>query len=178
MQGTSVEKLAESKLTILYLLKEMGIPMSKGQIGQFALEANYIEYFSLQGYIAEMLENKFIREIKNIDKLIYTNTPEGEKMLSLFVDRIPNNIKEKVDQYVDKMQQKIKNDLETRANYSHIGENSYQVICGLYENEKVLLELKLNLGSKEQAIVACKNWKTKTDAMYLDIVTKFLTQES
>ncbi len=174
MLESSVEKLAESKLTILYLLNKMDMPMSKGQICQFALEANYIEYFSLQGYISEMVERNLLREIRESEKLIYINTIEGEKMLSLFIHRIPKDIKEKVSQYVEKMRSKVKKELETKAVYSHTGENNYTVDCGIYENKRTLIEVKINVVSKEQAVLACKNWKNKTDSVYLDIVTSLL----
>ena len=70
MLESSVEKLAESKLTILYLLHKINMPMSKGQICRFALEIDSVEYFSLQNYIFEMVESDFIREIKDSDKFM------------------------------------------------------------------------------------------------------------
>ncbi len=174
----SVEKLAESKLTILYLLNKMGMPMSKGQICQFALEANYIEYFSLQEYILEMVESHFLKETEDSGRLLYLNTVEGEKMLSLFNHRIPQNIRENVDAYVEKMKSKVKKELETKANYSHIGENNYIVRCGIYENENPLLEVNISVVSKEQAVLVCRNWRNKTDSIYLNFVTGLLQKES
>ncbi len=177
MLESSVEKLAESKLTILYLLNKMDIPMSKGQICQFALETNYIEYFSLQSYISEMVKSNFIREIKDDEKLIYVNTIEGEKVLSLFSHKIPRHIKENVIQYIEKTKSKVKKELETKANYSYVGENNYVVNCGIYENDKSLIEIKMNVVSKEQAVLVCKNWKNKTDSVYLTIVTSLLQKD-
>jgi len=174
MIESSVEKLAESKLTILYLLHKIGIPMSKGQICRFALEINCVEYFSLQNYIFEMVENNFIREIKDSDKLIYVNTDEGEKILSLFIHKIPKDIIEKVDSYILRMKTKVRRELDTKADYFHIGDGNYVVNCAVYENEKIIFELKMTVTSKEQAILACKNWKAKTDTIYFDNVANLL----
>ncbi len=156
----------------------MGMPMSKGQICQFALEANYIEYFSLQEYISEMVESRFLKEMEDNEKLLYVNTVEGEKMLSLFNHRIPKTIRENVDTYVEKMKSKVKKELETKAHYSHIGENNYIVNCGIYENENPLLEVNISVVSKEQAVLVCRNWRNKTDSIYLNIVTGLLQRES
>ncbi len=176
MPESSVEKLAESKLTILYLLHKINMPMSKGQICRFALEVNSVEYFSLQNYIFEMTESNFIREIKDSEKLIYVNTDEGEKMLALFIHKIPKDIIEKVDSYISRMKCKVRRELETKAHYFHIGDGNYVVKCGVYENEKIIMELKMTLSSKEQAVLACKNWKDKTDTIYFDNVTKLLEE--
>lgn len=176
MLESSVEKLAESKLTILYLLHKINMPMSKGQICRFALEIDSVEYFSLQNYIFEMVESDFIREIKDSDKLIYVSTDEGEKVLSLFIHKIPKEIIEKVDSYILTMKSKVRKELDTKANYFHIGDGNYVVSCGVYENEKIVLELKMTVTSKEQAVLACKNWREKTDAIYFDNVINLLDE--
>lgn len=174
MFESSVEKLAESKLIILYFLHEMGMPVSKGQICQFALEIDDAEYFSLQNYIFEMVESNFIREIKDSEKLIYVNTDEGEEVLSIFIHRISEKAIEKVNRYISEMKSKVRRELETKAKYFHIGGGNYVVNCGIYENAKIIMEIKMTLASEEQAILACKNWKARTDAIYFDNVMNLL----
>ena len=49
----STKKLAEHKLIILHLLQKMGISLSNSEICQFLLEKNYMDYFSVQQYLAE-----------------------------------------------------------------------------------------------------------------------------
>lgn len=174
MLDSSVEKLAESKLTILYFLSKLGVPTSKGQICKFALEIDCVEYFSLQDYIFEMVQSNFIREIKDSEKLIYVTTDEGEKVLSLFIRKIPLDILEKVDSYISEMKNNVRRGLETRADYFYIGDDNYVVNCGLYENQKIIMEMKITLTSKEQAVLACKNWRNKTDEIYFENVINLL----
>jgi len=125
-----------------------------------------------------MVENKLLNEINDSGRLIYVNTDDGEKMLSLFKHRIPFDIKIIVDQYVQKMRSKVKKALETKADYSFVGENNYNVKCGIYESDRVLIELKINVVSREQAVLACRNWKNNTDALYLDIITNILKKKA
>lgn len=174
MIDSSVEKLAESKLAILYLLDRMGIPMSKGQLSQFALETNYINYFSFQSYLSDLVEDKSLKEVEDYGKLVYVNTSDGKKLLELFIHRIPDDIKEKIDQYVEKTKSKVKREYEAKATYIHIGEDNYLITCGIYEEEKKLLEVKMTVATKEQAAVVMHNWKTKTDTLYFDIITELL----
>ena len=50
----STKKLAEHKLIILHLLQKWEFPVSNSEICQFLLEKNYMDYFSVQQYLAEL----------------------------------------------------------------------------------------------------------------------------
>lgn len=173
----STKKLAQSKLIILYLLYKMNVPMSNGQICQFTLDANYIEYFSLQKYLSEMLEGGLLSLNETNGKQRYSITTDGYEILSYFMDRIPSDIRENINNYVSKMLGEVKRDMEVSAAYYCNADNDYTVKCGIYENERTLLEISVSVVSKEQAKLICHNWKHDTNNMYLTILTTVMTEE-
>lgn len=56
MSEESIRQLAEHKLIILHLLQKMGIALSNSEICQFLLEKNYMDYFSIQQYLTELVD--------------------------------------------------------------------------------------------------------------------------
>lgn len=172
----SAAKLAQSKLIILYLLNKMNMPLSNGQICRFTLEADYIEYFSLQEYLAEMTEGKLIEKIKDKNKFRYVPTKDGEQILSYFLNKIPDDVKENIDQYVAKTKGVIKRDLEISASYFYNAEHDYIAKCGIYENARPLLEINISVVSKAQAKLICKNWKTDTNNIYINVLSMLMEE--
>lgn len=172
----SVAKLAQSKLIILYLLNKMNMPLSNGQICQFTLEADYIEYFSLQEYLEEMTEGNLIEKINDKNKFRYFLTKDGEQILSYFLNKIPKEVKENIDEYVAKTKGTIKRDLEISASYSYNAAHDYIVKCGIYENSKPLLEINISVVSKAQAKLICKNWKTDTNNIYINVLSTLMEE--
>ena len=170
----SALKLAQSKLIILYLLKNMQYPLSNGQISQFALELNYIEYFSLQEYLVELVENDFLLITSENDITRYQITKDGEKALDYFTNHIPKYIRDSTDDYIKRNKRSIKRNFEVTASYKEIDEYEYIVKCSILENSIPLMELKILVGSKEQAKTACRNWKEKTNDFYIKTLNLLL----
>ena len=62
-------ELAESKLLLLYILKNLKTPISNTQLTEIVLENNLINYFTLQQYISELDSSEFIK-YQNINECI------------------------------------------------------------------------------------------------------------
>lgn len=60
----SISRLAESKLILLYFIEKIGFPLSNSEICQFSLEKNYMDYFSVQQYLSELVEAHLLEKIK------------------------------------------------------------------------------------------------------------------
>ena len=88
MYEESSLELAENKLLLLYILKTLKQPISNTQLTEIVLENSFINYFTLQQYIAELDESKFIEYTEVMDKKLLKLTDKGENVLSFFKDRI------------------------------------------------------------------------------------------
>lgn len=100
MKGGSVhavfhKKLAEHKLIILHLLQKMGISLSNSEICQFLLEKNYMDYFSVQQYLAELESAGWLEKTREQNNTRYTLTDDGEEVINYFINRISDEVKTK-----------------------------------------------------------------------------------
>ena len=64
-------ELAENKLLVLYVTDSLKHPITNTQLTEIILENNFINYFTLQQYISELIASDFLRyETVNEKKLI------------------------------------------------------------------------------------------------------------
>ena len=94
--------LAESKLILLYIFSTVVEPLSNLEITQVILENNFMNYFSLQNYINDMLESGLLKYTTDVDKKKITVTEYGIHVLSLFQKRIQEVKKNNIDEYLKK----------------------------------------------------------------------------
>lgn len=167
-------ELAESKLIILYMINKMNLPVFLSYVQQFALESEYMDYFSLSTYLAELSNGEYL--LKNIEnnKTSYTISEKGLNILQYFSNRIPAHIKQKIDDYVFANKKKVKRELEVTSIYYENDSNDYIVKCGVYDNSALLMEINLNVVSKEYAKQICQNWKDNVDNYYLSFLKSLL----
>lgn len=169
--------LAECKLLILYLLYQMDIPMSTTQLIEFAVDGEYMDYFSFNQYIKELTKNNLLECFYENNNTFYTLTAEGEQTLLFFTKQLPESKRNNILKYVRKNKQKIRREFEVVANYFYNGENDYMVKCGVYENDTTLIELNVSVVSKEQAKLVRKNWKENITSLYGTILSSLLDED-
>lgn len=167
-------ELAESKLVIIYLLHKMSLPISLSYVQEFALDSEYMDYFSLSNYLMELSDSGYIRKNIENNKTTYSISEKGYKVLTLFDNLIPNYIKEKIDEYVRLNKIQVKKDLEIISSYEQIGENEFTVKCCAYENNSQIIEINLKVASKKYARTICENWKKDASKYYISFVKSLL----
>jgi len=172
-------QLAENKLIILYLLKKINIPLSNNEICQFALERNIMDYFSTQQCLAELTDCDFIEEYTENGSTRYITTPEGNRTLIFFQNRISEWLKNSANEYVINNNKRIRNEYETSANYFPEINGDYLVkcsVCGI-DGSKIM-EVDVTVATKNQAQIICKNWKKNVTSIAGDIFTRLVTENS
>ncbi|WP_027632110.1 DUF4364 family protein [Clostridium hydrogeniformans] len=164
-------ELAENKLLLLYIIKNIKIPISNSQLTDIILENSFINYFLLQQYISELVDSKFLRyEERNEKKLIFL-TEKGDKVLSFFKDRISPNKILSIEKYISSKLEEIKKELTITADYTIDKDNSYIVKLKAMENESLLMDIKVNVATNKQAIALCNNWRDNSSDIYNKIIT-------
>lgn len=81
-------ELAENKLLVLYVIKSLKQPITNTQLTEIILENNFINYFTLQQYISELISSEFLKYVLVNDKNLIDITEKGINVLSFFTDRI------------------------------------------------------------------------------------------
>ncbi len=167
-----IQELAENKLILLFLLYQMDMPLSTAQIVDFAVQEEYMDYFSCQQYIAQLLESSMIEsDTTESNTTMYTITSEGEEVLRLFSKQIAYSKRNAICEYVSNNKKRIKREFEVVANYFYNNDNDYTVKCGVYEDETALMEINLAVVSKEQAKAIKRNWKNNVTELYGKILS-------
>lgn len=162
-------ELAEFKLLVLYIINQVNMPLSKSKITDIVLENNFINYFTLQQYIDELLSSSLLKYKENDDKNRLYITDRGKKVLSFFQNRInPEKILQ-VNNYLNGKLSKIKEEILINGDYTIDGEN-YLVDLKAKEYDSLLMELKLSVVSKKQALDLIKLWKENSSDIYNKII--------
>jgi len=175
--SSSDDKQVENKILLLMLIDKMDIPISNRQVTQFALEENYMNFYSVQQYLSEMAEAGYLDASQSNNATRYTITDEGIKIIDTFANQLPPYLKAKITRYVEENRHIVKQDLEIAANHFYQHDNDeYLVKCAVYEDDNMLMEINLSVVNKEQAVLICNNWKNNVGQLYAQIIDILLTK--
>jgi len=174
----SMNELATNKLILLYLISKIKMPLSHAQITQFIMERAYMDYFSLQQYLTELIDSNLIVSQQENHKTRYIIANKGITTLEYFINRIPENIRLEIDEYIKKNRQQLKKELEITAEYIPEKHSEYIVYCKVKENDITLMNLQISVASKEQAKKICDNWKRNAQNLYGSILSSLIQTQS
>lgn len=170
MGFSSSKELAENKLILLYIIDRIDMPMSNTHLTSVVLENKFMNYFLLQQFLKELCDSSFL-ECKLIEeKNYYSITETGKQTLSYFHHLIPNGIKGIIDSGLQDIKRRIKNETLITANYVPESENEYSVHCKISEDSFSLIDLKITVGTKNDALLMCNNWKQYSQEIYSEII--------
>lgn len=175
------KKLAQNKLIILYLLQKMGISLSHSEINLFMLSKNYVDYFSLQDYLSELVDAKWLEQSKDKEHkdTRYLLTNDGNDVINYFKNHITDQIKEDIKLYVQDNNRRIRTEYAITANYFPNFNDEFVVKCGVCDdNENSLMEITVTVVSKEQAKKICKNWKKNINTLYGTLINTLLVSDN
>lgn len=170
-------ELAENKLLVLYVIKSLKQPISNTQLTEIILENNFINYFTLQQYISELEYSNFVKYIEKNEKKLISITDKGEKVLSFFNDRIAPIKRDIIDNYISSAIDHIKKELTIYSDYTIEKNDSFIVNLRAFEDESLLIDLKVSVPSKKQAKSLCSKWKENPSDIYTKIMQSLFSDE-
>ena len=175
MSDASNHNSTENKLLLLYLINRMEFPMSRAQVTDFVREADFMDYYTLQQTLADMVESGHLdaTEENALDNSTtrYAVTGEGQTTLEYFEKHIAWSKREAIDRYITENRGKIKKDYENTATYfPNVENDEFRVKCGVYEDERALLELFVSVDTREQAKLIQSNWRANASVLYQRII--------
>lgn len=170
MFENSSEELAYHKLLVLYILEKIKADLTNSQITQVVLETEMINYFSLQQMLSQLMDSKLLKIHKKNNREYYTLTQKGLETLECFCTRIPQNVTEKVDHYIEVNGESLLNETQVKTSYVKQSDNEFIVNLRVIENQSNLIDLNLNVSSEKQANLICNNWKNNASYMYAQVI--------
>ena len=174
----SLGQLAENKLLLLLLVSKIDIPISNSEICQFVLENEFMDYFTLQQYLAELVEAEALTRFKDNNFVRYNLTEKGAELLALFITLLPDGVKAKINSYIHQNSKRIKNEYSINANYFPEVNDQFTVKCGVYDTDgSSLMEVSVLVPTREQAKIMCVNWKKNAGSLYASIFSALSKDE-
>ena len=177
MFENSSEELAYHKLVILYVLEKAKMDLTNSQITQVILETEVMNYFSLQQFLSQLMDAKFLKIYEDSNREYYTLTQKGIETLNYFLSRIPSQITEKLDEYIKLNKENLLADTQVKSSFVKQSDNEYIVNLRVIENQSNLIDLNLNVSSEKQAKLICDNWKKNASYMYAEIIELLITNK-
>jgi hypothetical protein len=173
-------KEVENKLILLYLINRMVLPMSRTQITDLVLGGEFMDYYTLQQNLSEMVEMGFLdashENAGDNTTTRFTATEDGMNTLEFFEKRIAPATRQAINRCTNESRSKIKKEYEKTATYFPDDENdAFRVKCGIYEDERALLEVFVTVDTREQAKLIQTNWRANAD-VYRRILEVLTTQ--
>ena len=169
------ETLAESKVLILYILKNVKKAITNNALYKIVLSVMDMNYFYFQQFLLDLIKSDFVFSYTQEDQQMYLITENGLRTLELTEDILPGIIKLQTDTNLKYTLDNVDEENSIVAEYTPINENYYNVTCKIMENNECLFEVKTFAGSREQAKQIVANWKRHAGTMYpnlLEILTK------
>lgn len=163
-------ELAENKLIMLYIINKIKFPLTKNQLTEIILENNLMNYFILQQYISELISSGILKYIADDDKHRISITDKGIKVLNLFENRIKSDKISNIDEFLANNIDSIKKEITITADYTIEPKNNYIVNLRAVENDRILIDLKVNVASNKQARELCAKWKNSSPEIYNKII--------
>lgn len=171
-------ELAENKLLILYILNKIKVPISNNQLTEMVLENNLMNYFTLQQYISELDDSNFSQYQEQMNKNLLLITEKGENVLSIFKDRISPLKINLLDDYIAKKIDSIKKELIIQSDYTPSNNDNFIVELNAFEDDSILIDLKVSVPSKKHAVALCSNWKNNYSFIYNKIINILLADKN
>ena len=158
------------RLTLLYLLESVGIPLTSEQIYSVFLEQDWGDYFSLSIALDDLCETRMLRADEKPAGMAYAITGKGIDALVQFENRLPHSHKGAIEEYAAQHKQRFLAEHQNLASFRRIGNGEYMVTCRIIEGERTLLTVELNVVSAESARGIARRWVDAAPALYLEIM--------
>jgi DNA-binding PadR family transcriptional regulator len=170
----SNKELAQNKLILLYIIDKINIPLSNMQITRIILEKKYMNYFFLQQFLSELCDGGLLSSSIVENKTIYNITESGKQTLTFFLNMVPYGIRSSLDNSLSSIRRNLKNEILITADFLPESENEFVVTCKVHEDNFSLIDLKITVGTKNDAREICENWKRSPQAIYTEIIESLI----
>lgn len=164
------DSLTLYRMIVLYMLNRASSPLSGAQIADFILDKEYTNFLTLQRVLADLTEDIFISADAMGNRTLYTITKEGRKTLAFFDNRLQDDIKNDIDEYLTSHKIQIRNELSILTRYDKNASGDYIAELIAKDDDSDLIRIRLSVPSAEFAEKVCQNWKEKNEAIYRYLV--------
>lgn len=167
------DEFNQGRILLLYLLDYLKESVSEEQLIRIILDNKWMSYFELQQILVDLRETDMIERIETPEGFFFRRLPQGDQMLSFFGKRLSPAMASKVKIFAEENAQRIQIENQVRADYERLSDNEYVAHCKIIEKDIAIIQLSLNLPSREQARQVCDIWRKQSGEIYSQIIAQF-----
>lgn len=156
------------------MLDRVDFPLSNTTISEFINETGYTDYATIQQVIGILQDDGLIIVESSRSNTSYTLSSQGKEMLGYFGNKISDEIKKEINDYLTKNKYELKQTTNIVSEYYRNTSGEYSVHCCVKENNSNLIELTLSVPDEEIAGIMCDSWKEKSQEIYEYIMKHML----
>ncbi len=169
---------SEVKLIIMYIIENFREPIDNGQITDIFMDYAFVDYFTMQKYLDELVETKLVA-IDYADKLrLYFLADHGREAYEAYIHKIPTSVREKLLKTIKAYKKRERNAEDISASFRSINELSYLTELSIRDSGFPLMEVRLAVGSKDTAREICQKFKEDPDKVYKALMGAVMTEEN
>lgn len=163
------------KLIVLFMLDYVDFPLTRAQLFDFIMGKGYVTFFSLQQTINELIDASLLvtESSHNATRLIITDS--GRQTISFFENRIPDNIKSDIIEYLNDNSIQMRNHTSVSADFYKTVNGEYEINFGVKDKGNDLISLKISVPTQEAAEKMCRSWEKRSADIYDYIYKTLLT---
>ena len=157
------------KLILLFIFEKMEFPLTDTSISEIIVtNPSWLSYMDFKTSLYQLLSSKFVHQTRASGDILYYLTPSGRGCLTHFFTKIPYSIREEITKFAKKNRVKFKKKQEYTYDYFKNSDGSYWLILRIKEQGTPdnLLEIKVKVATRAEAVRAATKWKEKAPAMY------------
>ncbi|SHJ33653.1 DUF4364 family protein [Hespellia stercorisuis] len=162
------------KLIVLFMLEKVDFPMTTSQISEFILDKGYTSYFTLQEALSDMVDAELLRVENTHNRTLYHLTESGAKTISYFQNKISPAIQEDINDFLKEKKYDLKEEVSIKSDFYMNTNHEYEVRCQIVEDGHDLIDLKLTVPTKTEAIAIADSWQKKNQEIYALLMANLL----
>ena len=136
------------KLLICYIINNMEKPLNRNDFCDEMHAEGIANYFELAEAFTDLTRKELIVEVEHG---LFSLTPTGKSTIHELKENIPTQIRKRAYIATVKMLRRKKHQEETKVNVEQTEKGEYILTCSIFEGEKEMLTVKLNLPNFELA---------------------------
>lgn len=168
------------KIILLFIFEKMEIPLSETTLSEIVMSnPDLMSYMDYREALAKIVDVKFVVAKTVSGDLMYQLTKDGRDCLSHFWTKIPASIREAIIKYTDENKLRMKRNQEYRIDYFKNSDGTQTVVFMIkdYAGPHNLMELKLRVPSRADAMRAAARWKDMAPEVFEFIYNHLVEQE-
>ena len=171
MHEYTFDEPSEIKIILMFIIKRFDEPVDNGKITDIFMEHNFVDYFTMQKYLDELVENDLVSVYVGDDKVRkYELSSVGEDAFPFFAEKIPLSTRERILANIKRYKKNLYKQKSVVAEVKPLNELEYAAHLEINENGTPLIHLTVNAETPEMAKKMVENFKKYTPKIYGEIM--------